>query len=689
MLSSTVLSHSLFAAEREGFGNGGGLPPPNLRIVPRQKPEDADALDRLALSQLWINPYGLAVGLISAEKYPGTHAYKSFCKHAYNSGFLSPSGRENFNAELQPEQILKLSDKLRNAIDSAEGKGLPDYLQAHCRLLLAYFYSAFPSSSRNPFPDKARDLITEASGYADYEVPSSIKQTLTSRGFDLANFQEKKTGFWHLRDDSMQQNPEIVIFGGTGDLALRTIVPQLLVLTQVTNKYGQALLGERTRIIIVGREKESELKVKGDSSYQQGDWEMNYREYFLRSCKKLEIKLPNNIDSIFRHIRYVQHNPGSPQSELTPVLEERPGNGEARLFFFSLPPKAYESTWKSIEGVVGRNDIIIIEKPFGESAGDSKHLSQVFQDGISSGQVHVMDHYLGKPAVALLLDARRQFLDDYLDSNQVKSVEIVISEDLTVNGRGAYYDGVGAVRDMVQNHMLALAAMLTTEMPHPADCSADAFAANKLDLLKRVTEFSPSRITLGQSTSYVEHVSNPDSKCPTFFAGSVEIDNERWAGVPFIMKHGKYLDGKYAFITINFQEDNQNVKCPERAILIVQPDPRLVVWYKGLDKPEIIKLDEMRKFRSTVCVPNNTKNGSSSESEEVGAYGRQLWQALNGNPFFNLPLEILEQWRIVEPALSEELPVVKYADKSKGPGLDRVYGDLKETNYYNDILPFV
>jgi glucose-6-phosphate 1-dehydrogenase len=357
-----------------------------------------------------------------------------------------------------------------------------------------------------------------------------------------------------------------------------------------------------------------------------------------------------------------------------------PAPADTVVFYLATSPHLFTQICEQL-GAAGLNHSkvrVVLEKPLGHDLASSQHINRVVRSVFEEQQAFRIDHYLGKPSVQNLMALRfgNAFFEPLWRRESIANIQITLAEKLGVGTRGPFYDGTGALRDMIQNHALQLLTMLAMEPPASND--ADAIRDEKLKVLRALKPFTPESVARdvvrGQYRAgnvdgkavpgYLEEQKVPaESRCETFVALRTEIQNWRWAGVPFYLRTGKRLAARDAQIVVNFRQVPHAIfPGPQRA-------NRLIIKLQPEDGLELELLAAKGGAHGEALAPvkldldfDKAFSGTGSGSARVGAYERLLLDAIAGK--LNLFVRSDEQeqaWRWVEPILkawsaSEEAP---------------------------------
>jgi len=443
------------------------------------------------------------------------------------------------------------------------------------------------------------------------------------------------------------ENTTIVLIGATGDLAQRSLVPALFHLRCT------ACLAPGVRIVGFARRPYS------DEEFRDFMWQ-GTRELGELAARREE------WDSFVQNLFYVSGNLDKPEdfARLGQRLEELEAGPANRLFYFSIPPQHYETAVNNLGGSgLAREDTgwrrLVIEKPFGRDLASAQMLDREIQKFFDAHQVFRTDHFLGKETVQNVLVFRfgNAIFEPLWNRNYVDSVQITVAERIAVGKRGAFYENSGVVRDMIQNHLFQLLAMVAMEPPVSMD--ADSMRNKKVEVLKAIRHWAPSEIAqhavLGQYRGYREEDGvAPDSNTATYAALRFYVDNWRWQGVPFYLRTGKTMAETLTEIVIVFRS-------PPFLMFSLAPGQALTPNILGL----CLQPDQGVHLRFEVKVPGQGMNTRSVDmefhyesefkSQELPeAYERLLEDALNGDPSLFTRTEFIDEaWRIVDPLLED------------------------------------
>jgi glucose-6-phosphate 1-dehydrogenase len=467
------------------------------------------------------------------------------------------------------------------------------------------------------------------------------------------------------RNDGAQELSEpslIVIFGATGDLTRRKVIPALHSLSCA------GLLSPRTHIIGVGRTEmdvdvfrsqlfegiESYARMKPDPQLCALWSEFDTRVDYIAASPDDRAAFRNLAATIV-------------QLESTGLLE---GN---ILFYLAVPSVAVGPIVRSLAecGLLKRKQgwqRVIVEKPFGHDLESARQLNNELQQLLNEDQLYRIDHYLGKETVQNVLSFRfaNSVFEPLWNRNYIDHVQITVSETLGVETRASHYDRTGVLRDIVQNHLLQLVAL--TALEPPSSMTSKALRDEKVKVFDAIRPLATEDVVLGQYAGYLNHPGIAKaSQTPTYAALRLHIDNWRWQGVPFYVRTGKRLEAKETEITLQFKGIPHQLfadlpPAPNHLSLRIQPDEGIRLQFETKIPGAVMRTQPVEM----------TFDYSSRFGEGIlaDAYERLLMDSLHGDAsLFIRDDEIESCWRLLDPLLhaKTKLPMHEYPAGSWGP----------------------
>lgn len=386
---------------------------------------------------------------------------------------------------------------------------------------------------------------------------------------------------------------DIVIFGGAGDLALRKILPAWY------RTFREGQLTEQSRVIVICRDK------KSAAAYLQNS-EAALKEYLADEF------IPDAWNQFKAYLFPVALDiaKGDDWQNLKEVLV--PGDPKVRVFYLAIPPAIFSICCKNLadNNLITSQSRVVVEKPIGYGALSANKINEEIAEYFSEENVYRIDHYLGKETVQNLMALRftNLIFEHLWDSKSIDHVQISISETVGLEGRAEFYNEVGALRDMVQNHLLQLLCLVAMESPHKI--SARSIQAEKIKVLEALRPMTIADVqqntVRGQYVAgsyagelvpgYLEELNSPNSQTETFVAIRTYIDNWRWARVPFYLRTGKRMKSRCAEIIVQFKDvshyvykDSAGKLQPNRLVIRLQPDEmiQLTMMSKNLETTDM------------------------------------------------------------------------------------------------------
>jgi len=437
----------------------------------------------------------------------------------------------------------------------------------------------------------------------------------------------------------------LVFFGATGDLAYKKIFPAL----QAMAKRGHL------NVPVVGVAK--------------AGWNLDQ----LRARAKDSLEKHGGVDRVafeklLELLRYVD---GDYQDAATfAALRKELGEAQRPAHYLAIPPALFETVVGHLaKSNCGRGARVIVEKPFGHDQESARELNRFLLSVFEEDDIFRIDHYLGKRAVNNLTAFRfsNSFMESFWNRNLIKSVQITMAEDFGVQGRGAFYDQTGTIRDVVQNHLFQVLSNLAMEPP--VDFDSDSVRDEKVKVLKAIAPIDERNLVRGQFQGYREESGvAKDSQTETFAALKLEVNSWRWKGVPFYIRAGKNLPVTCTEIVATLHKPPTRI--PECALKENHLRLRL--------SPEVtiaMGVMTLRPDAEGLALQNGEMVASHfPTADEMDAYERVLGAAMAGDStLFAREDYVEEAWRIVEPVLKKATPVYPYAPRTWGPEeIDRV-----------------
>ncbi len=469
---------------------------------------------------------------------------------------------------------------------------------------------------------------------------------------------------------------DLVIFGGTGDLARRKILPGLF------RRFCAGQMPPEARVVGAAR---SDMDTQA------------YRAFVAEAIAEFgggEPTEDGSLDAFLERMDYVAIDARGETgwSELAGLMRD----GMVHAFYFSVAPSLFGDLAERLnrQGLTNDHSRIVVEKPFGRDLASARELNRDLAAYFDESQIYRIDHYLGKETVQNLMAVRfgNMLFEPLWNSQYVDHIQITVAETVGVGGRGEYYDKSGAMRDMVQNHLMQLLCLIAMEPPSKFD--PDAVRDEKLKVIRALDEVEPHHIVRGQydagaeGPSFREEVNDPRSRTESYIAMKVGVSNWRWAGTPFYLRTGKRLKARCSEIIVVFKALNHSIfgeQEDHRNVLSIRLQPN-----EGMTLGVTIKEPGPGGMR-LIDVPLDMSfaDALGENGDQTDAYERLIMDVIRGNQtLFMRGDEVEAAWAWTDPIIEGWLrrgDVPKtYDSGSEGP-VDAVQLLARDTRVWRKV----
>lgn len=471
-----------------------------------------------------------------------------------------------------------------------------------------------------------------------------------------------------MTNNSGAKTPTILtIFGVTGDLSKRKLFPSLLDL------YVKGMLADEFKVIGVGRRDWSDKELKEFVS-----------EAIVKKGHNHSSETVNRFIDLFVYVKgdFADHATYEDIKKKTIEIENEFKLCTNKLFYLAVPPDNYETILRPLAELKLTDPCsdgtgwsrILIEKPFGKDLETARALDMLLGELFQEEQVFRIDHYLGKETIQNILAFRfSNFLYESLwDNNHIDRVHIRLHESLGVEGRGSFYDGVGALRDVGQNHMLQMLSFIAME--NPGSLNANLIRASREAVIAAITPFTKETLATntlrGQYDGYLtEDKVSANSQTETYFLLKTFINNDRWQGVPFYLESGKKMEETEIDITVYFK-DVEGCLCPKnnhkshQNMIRFRIQPNESIWIRFWLKEPGFNFN-LKPSQLTFAYADSQATATIPD-----AYERVLYDCICGDQtLFVSNKEVESAWEFITPIIEgwKDLPLLKYNQGTEGP----------------------
>ncbi len=441
----------------------------------------------------------------------------------------------------------------------------------------------------------------------------------------------------------------IVIFGATGDLAKRKLLPALYELSKENIPFILTLVGRKP--------------------YTTEEYMQEAKTFIEKEVRKVE---NNGWNDFTKKITYFKAEFESKEiNKLQSFLkkQEQQKNIQAnRIYYLATMPEHFPSILKTIKKQKMDTEKegfkrIVFEKPFGSDLKSATTLNNLIKKSFKEIQVYRTDHYLTKETIENILVFRcsNTFFDPIWNKKYIDHIEITVAEDMGIESRGKYYDKAGVIRDMIQNHLLQILTLITMECPKSFERTD--IQKEKINILKKI---KITKSMLGQYNSYKREPDvKQNSTTPTYIAIEAKINNPRWKNIPCYLRTGKKLKRKTAFVYIKLKE-NKMTKEPNEIVMHIQPEQDIVLYFNTKKPGSKLEITKAKLEFCYQCLFG---------PKTIESYQKLITNAIHGDQSNTTSWEETKAaWKIVAPILKQQATET-YQEGSWGPNTTKILKD--------------